>query len=114
MPRADWEAYVAETARRILQAQTPERLMEVRGRLYELLTHCIPPPVVLKELVKSLIRTLDTALKVEVVRFAAEYEHRMQLGSKPIYHLEAFVARFMSTYKRFLADMAMDISSVGF
>jgi len=36
------------------------------------------------------------------VRWAAFYEHRLQLGSKPIFHLEAFVAKFMSIYKRFL------------
>ena len=38
-------------------------------------------------------------------RRAAEYEHRLHIGSKAIYHLEAFVAKFMSTYKRFLMRM---------
>ena len=33
---------------------------------------------------------------------AAFYEHRLQLGQKPIYHLEAFVAKFMYIYKSFL------------
>ncbi len=42
----DWELYLKETARCILTEQTPRRLMEVRGRLYELLTHCIPPDVI--------------------------------------------------------------------
>ncbi len=28
-------------------------------------------------------------------------EHRMQMGSKAIFHLEAFVAKFMSIYKRY-------------
>jgi replication factor C subunit 3/5 len=104
--RCDWEEYLRDTARRILQQQSPDRLMETRGRVYELLTHCIPPPVILKQLALELIRTLDTTLKVEVLRHAAEYEHRMQLGSKPVYHIEAFVARFMSLYKRHLAELA--------
>lgn len=30
-------------------------------------------------------------------------EHRMQMGSKAIFHLEAFVAKFMSIYKRYVA-----------
>ena len=34
-------------------------------------------------------------------KVAAEFEHRCNLGSKPIYHLEAFVTRFMSDYKSF-------------
>ncbi len=30
---------------------------------------------------------------------AAQYEHRLQEGQKAIFHLEAFVAKFMSAYK---------------
>ena len=33
-------------AHEILQEQTPRKLMEVRSRIYELLTHCIPPDVI--------------------------------------------------------------------
>ena len=32
----------------IIQEQSPARVMEVRTKLYELLSHCIPPSVVLK------------------------------------------------------------------
>ena len=35
---------------------------------------------------------------------AAFYEHRLQLGNKAIFHLEAFVAKFMSIFKRFLEE----------
>ena len=42
----DWETYLKQTAQAILQEQTPRKLMEVRGRLYELLTHCIPSDVI--------------------------------------------------------------------
>ena len=31
-------------------------------------------------------------------------EHRMQQGSKPIFHLEAFLAKFMSIYRRYVMD----------
>lgn len=37
--------------------------------------------------------------------WAAFYEHRMVTGSKEIFHLEAFVAKFMSIYKQFLINM---------
>jgi replication factor C subunit 3/5 len=36
---------------------------------------------------------------VEVAKQAAFYEHRLQEGQKAIFHLEAFVAKFMSIYK---------------
>ncbi|KAH0625058.1 hypothetical protein JD844_033112 [Phrynosoma platyrhinos] len=56
------------------------------GLLYELLNNC------------------DGQLKAEVAQMAAFYEHRLQLGNKAIYHLEAFVAKFMALYKKFMED----------
>jgi replication factor C subunit 3/5 len=35
---------------------------------------------------------------------AAYYEHRLCLGSKVIFHIEAFVAKFMAIYKLFLEE----------
>lgn len=54
---------------------------------------------------KALIQQLDEQQKIEVTAAAAEYEHRLQRGSKAIFHIEAFVAKFMSVYKRYLLDM---------
>lgn len=42
----------------------------------------------------------------EVVGHAAMYEHRLQEGAKAIFHLEAFVAKFMSSFKNYLMAMA--------
>ncbi|XP_072254761.1 replication factor C subunit 3 [Pyxicephalus adspersus] len=104
LPETDWEVYVKETANAIVNQQTPQRLLEVRGRLYELLTHCIPPEVIMKSLLTELLNNCDGQLKADVAQMAAYYEHRLQLGSKAIYHLEAFVAKFMSIYKKFMED----------
>ena len=46
--KPDWETYCAKVADSILQDQSAPRLLEVRGKLYELLSHCIPPTVVMK------------------------------------------------------------------
>ena len=32
----------------IIQEQSPARVMEVRAKLYELLSHCIPPSIIIK------------------------------------------------------------------
>ena len=40
---------------------------------------------------------------VQVTLYAAQFEHRLQQGSKPIFHLEAFLARVMSEYKQWYA-----------
>jgi replication factor C subunit 3/5 len=37
--------------------------------------------------------------KMQVVQWAAFYEHRLQEGSKAIFHIEAFIARVMAVYK---------------
>uniref|UniRef100_A0A8C5EL70 AAA+ ATPase domain-containing protein n=1 Tax=Gouania willdenowi TaxID=441366 RepID=A0A8C5EL70_GOUWI len=88
----------------ILKLFLIHRLLEVRSRLYELLTHCIPPDIIMKGLVKELLDNCDGQLKAEVSHMAAYYEHRLQLGNKAIYHLEAFTAKFMAIYKKFMED----------
>lgn len=47
VPRPDWEKYAGKTADKILAEQSPEKLLEVRTMLYELLVHCIPASVIL-------------------------------------------------------------------
>eukprot|EP00775_Hariotina_reticulata_P010486 gene10486-10645_t len=95
----DWELYTMEIANDMLTEQTPKRLYQVRGKLYELLGNCIPPELILRTLLVELLKKLDDELKVEVAKQAAFYEHRLQEGQKAIFHLEAFVAKFMSIYK---------------
>lgn len=47
---------------------------------------------------RRLVERVDEKLKAEVVYWAAVYEHRLRLGSKQIFHLEAFVAKIMSAF----------------
>ncbi|KAL5963019.1 Replication factor C subunit 3 [Taenia solium] len=98
----DWQNFVADTASRILSEQSPRR--RIRGRLYELLAHCVPPDVIFRGLLDNLLSSCDSTLKHELVNLAATHEHRMHLGQKPIFHLEAFVIAFMAMYKRFIED----------
>ena len=53
----------------------------------------------------DLIPNLDDSIKGQVVQWAAFYEHRIALGSKEIFHLEAFIAKFMAIYKKYLNDL---------
>ncbi len=57
----------------------------------------------MQTLTRELIRSLDDELKREVCEAAAFYEHRMHKGTKEIFHLEAFVAKFMALYKVFIS-----------
>ena len=102
------------------------RVLEARGRLYELLAHCIPPEIIFsvsglipftpltdehsetdilfQGLLENLLSSCDSTLKNELVGLAATHEYRMHLGQKPIFHLEAFIIAFMAMYKRFIED----------
>ena len=62
----------------------------------------------MRTMTRELLKMLDDQLKHEVVHWAAFYEHRVQTGSKEIFHLEAFVARFMSLYKTYIVNMVSD------
>lgn len=80
------------------------RLLRIRANLYELLTNVIPPDVIMKKLTEVLLRRVDDEIKHEIVQEAAFYDHRMHQGSKPIFHMEAFVAKFMAIYKRWCVE----------
>lgn len=57
-----------------------------------------------KGLLKELLATCDGQLKPEIVSIAADLEHKMNLGDKQIFYLEAFVVKFMSVYKKYLEN----------
>ena len=73
--------------------QSPSRLLQVRGKLYELLVNCIPADVIFKTLLKELIPKVSEGLAHELTHWAAHYEHTLVQGSKEVFHLEAFVAK---------------------
>ncbi|XP_034949273.1 replication factor C subunit 3-like [Chelonus insularis] len=103
----DWQVFITKTAALMVAEQTPKKLLDIRSRLYELLTHAIPCDLIFKGLLQECIRNCDLQLKSEIVSIAAEYEYRMCRGSKAIFHLEAFVAKFMAIYEKFM-NMTMD------
>jgi replication factor C subunit 3/5 len=101
----DWEQYIIKLCDLMLRDQTPSALIEARNMLYDLLTNCIPSDIILKTICRELLKKLDDSVKHEVVHWAAYYEHRVCLGSKDIFHLEAFVVKFMAIYKKYIISM---------
>ncbi|KAI9916442.1 hypothetical protein PsorP6_017858 [Peronosclerospora sorghi] len=102
-----WEEYICTLAKIVLQEQSPAGLLKAREMIYELMSNCVPSEVILKVLCRELMSRLDDDLKHELVQWASYYEHRMQRGSKDIFHFEAFLAKFMMLYKKFLLDLYM-------
>ncbi|PNH07564.1 Replication factor C subunit 3 [Tetrabaena socialis] len=69
--RADWELYIGEVAKNIMDEQSPKQLYTVRGKLYELLANCIPPELIMRQLVLELLKRMDEEIKVEIVQQGA-------------------------------------------
>ncbi|XP_065340347.1 replication factor C subunit 3 [Cloeon dipterum] len=101
----DWEIYIAKTATMAVQEQSPQCLQNIRERIYELLTHGIPAEIIFRGLLKNLVKNCDGQLKAQVTYYAADYEEQLHKGSKQIFHIEAFLAKFMALYKSFLQEM---------
>lgn len=95
----DWQIYLRDTAHQILAEQSPNMLGNVRNRLYELLSLGVPAATIFQDLVRSLISKFPSILVPQMLEHAAMYEHRLQNGSKQIFHLEAFIAQIMNIYK---------------
>ena len=104
--RTPWEVFIEEIAKIIVEEQSPQRLLLVRNKLYELLSNCVPPDVIFKKLTQSLMVQVDDSLRNDIAKCAAYHEHRMQIGAKAIIHIEAFVAKFMAIYKKWMAQFA--------
>jgi len=96
----DWQLFINAIADEVLHEQSPKQLLKVRGKLYELLANCIPADLVMCYLTKALVKKVPPQIKHQTLHWAAQFEHRMQAGSKPIFHIEAYLARFMSIAKQ--------------
>jgi replication factor C subunit 3/5 len=96
---------ISQVAGEIMAEHTPANILKVRAKLYDLLTHCIPPTTILKTLTFKLIPMIDDALKADVIKWSAFYEHRIRVGTKVIFHLEAFVAKFMRILEEYLMSI---------
>ncbi|KAK3109730.1 Replication factor C (RF-C) subunit, partial [Teratosphaeriaceae sp. CCFEE 6253] len=108
IPPPDWEALIEVIAKEMIEERSPARILQVRAKLYDLLTHCIPATTILKTLTFKLMPKIDDNIRADIVRWSAFYEHRIRMGSKVIFHLEAFVAKFMRVYEGNLMGMDMD------
>lgn len=104
-----WMIYIKKCAKLITEAQTVQQLLALRAAFYELEAHLIPPELIFRTMVTELLKYGDSRTKMPLLELAANYEHKMRIGSKKIYHFEAFVAKFMVVYKsRLLPKIEMD------
>jgi replication factor C subunit 3/5 len=105
---SDWEVACREIAVKLTQRQSVDQLVVVRKLLQVLLAHAVPQDVVLRRVVVEILSIVDDEIAPSICGAAAKFDARMAKGSKPIFHLEAFAARFMQIYASYLAGLMAD------
>ncbi|AET41271.1 replication factor C subunit 5 Ecym_7452 [Eremothecium cymbalariae DBVPG len=94
--KPDWMVVILKLANKILKERSVGSLVECRAILYDLLSHCIPPNIILHELVFGLLKSISsTQMKLAVIEWGSVFDERLALSSKAIYHLEGFLVRIM-------------------
>jgi replication factor C subunit 3/5 len=96
--KPDWESYCEKVADLIVAEQSPARVLEVRTKLYELLSHCIPPTVILKvcpcvqssyskpyypiyqTIAERVTDKVDEAIKTDIMHWATFYVCSLSLS----------------------------------
>ncbi|CAH0550411.1 unnamed protein product [Brassicogethes aeneus] len=105
IPKPDWEIFIQKTANVILKEQSMQSLASVRNNLYELIVNGIPSEIIFKVLLEDLLKPCDSSVGANIVEEAATYQYRSVQGNKEIFHLEAFVAKFMCHYSGLVQQM---------
>ncbi|VVT55724.1 uncharacterized protein SAPINGB_P004706 [Magnusiomyces paraingens] len=100
-PSPDWEQVIGKIADEILRTRTVANLLSIRGTLYDLIAHCIPPETILRTLTYELLHKANYNVGPSIVEAAAFYFHRLRQGSKAIFHLEACIAKYMQIIETF-------------
>ena len=54
----------------------------------------------MKIMLEELLAVVDDDLQPSVIQWVAYYENKMKKGSKPLFHIEAMIARIMVLYKK--------------
>lgn len=104
----DWEAYSIKLVNELLGSQRTTSVIKGRENIYELMGKCIEPCDIFKLIVVEILKRTDNIIKKDIIHWASHYEHYMNLGGKPIIHIEAFIVKTMEIYKKFLCENETD------
>lgn len=97
----DWEVIIRNLAKSISTSRNVATLAKIRVIFYELLSHCIPPRIILKSLLFELLELFKNEKVIrELTDLASKFDERLSLGQKSIFHLEGFVAKAMVAIER--------------
>ncbi len=95
-----WEEGIETIVSGMIAEQTPRKLLDIRSKLYDLLSVCIPADAILRKMLDELIkRGIPEKIQSDVIAAASNCSHLLRLGTKDEFHLEYFCVQFMSLYR---------------
>lgn len=97
--KLEWETKIDQMADKIKNNPKIENLSILRKELYELLNSCIPPNIILLELTRR-FSSCPLQLMREIVSTALIFDERLRIGTKALYHIEAFIATTMCIFSQ--------------
>ena len=89
--REDWLIYNDQLCEEILNNSGVKNIINIRKKVYVLLTCCIPPKTILKTLGLKLINMVDEKFKRIIIRELAKADFSLTNSTKAILHLESFI-----------------------
>ncbi|ELA47350.1 hypothetical protein VCUG_01119 [Vavraia culicis subsp. floridensis] len=98
--KLDWEITVADVVEMMMKEQSNTMVLNIRLQLNELLIKCVPPRLILKTLFAILISKVKPIDHHNLCRLTAKYDGRITLGTKSIFHLEAYVIAVMLLFQK--------------
>ncbi|ELQ75308.1 Replication factor C, subunit RFC3 [Trachipleistophora hominis] len=98
--KLEWETVVTDMVKMMVKEQSNTVVMNIRSHLNELLIKCIPPRLILKALFETLMSTVKQTEYHNLCTLTAKYDCRITLGTKSIFHLEAYVIAVMLLLQR--------------
>ncbi|KAF7724473.1 Replication factor C (RF-C) subunit [Apophysomyces ossiformis] len=99
--KTDWQILISRIAKKMMDEPTLASLAWIRTNLYDLFVHGIPSSLVIKTLAFELFHsTTDSELRKTIMDKASYNEYRLTIGTKDIFHLEAFAVSLMDEFSR--------------
>lgn len=106
IPLGFWEILIEDITREMFKQQSKKTIKLIRDKLHELLGFSIPPEVFFLRLLYSILPKLDEQSQHQVIKIITFYQHRVQCGSKIIFHLEACMVGLLTVIQRCIADIS--------
>lgn len=95
--KLEWETKIDKVVELIKTRPRIETMALIRKEFYELLNSGITADIILLYMVRGLSKGSFETIRT-ISAFALNYDERIRVGSKPLYHLEAFAASVLCIF----------------